>query len=524
MHRPGAEVNIVDTSKRLDNNAFGDVQAGWYWRGAEPPDLAAMQAQHDAYVATLRAEGVEVVFLDEVAPGRMKSCFTRDSLIGVGGGAIVTRLGPAHPPRRGTPVTRTLARLGCPILRTVSGTGVAEGGGFAWLNRRTAVIGVSSRVNEEGATQIGEVLRSQGVELLKVPLTGYRLHIDGLFVMLAPDLALASITLLPFWFLQKLHDLGIHLIEIHHEDDASIVNSLAIAPGRVIMPDGVSDHTREQLRRQRCRSITVAYDKMICRRRRPALLHRAADRATRRDHGEREFQRGPEGRARLARRAARGAVGRPHDDLEFPRAVLARIQIVAVVRGPAASRGFRGRAGHRGHADGVPRALAQRRRADARRLCRIRRGARPVAGAGAVSQAARRRQPHAPPATPTRIRRSGSGRLPVSSAPSTRCRRTASAARLSSLASRRRKCAARKPVHAAHGFYDGLDAAFSFHPHSFPALTNGCFWETSSAPYWSRIYTFVCRHPETWQSTGARRRGRARPRQRARPARSMPCA
>ena len=60
-----------------------------------------------------------------------------------------------------------------------------------------------------------------------------------------------------------------------------------------------------------------------------------------------------------------------------------------------------------------------------------------------------------------------------------------------------------KPVHAAHGYYDGLDAAFSFHPHSFPALTNGCFWDTTSAPYWSRIYTFECEHPETWQSEAA---------------------
>jgi hypothetical protein len=33
MHRPGDEVNVVDTSKRLDNRAFGDMQAGWYWRG-----------------------------------------------------------------------------------------------------------------------------------------------------------------------------------------------------------------------------------------------------------------------------------------------------------------------------------------------------------------------------------------------------------------------------------------------------------------------------------------------------------
>lgn len=60
-----------------------------------------------------------------------------------------------------------------------------------------------------------------------------------------------------------------------------------------------------------------------------------------------------------------------------------------------------------------------------------------------------------------------------------------------------------KPVHAAHGFYDGLDAAISFHPHSFPALTNGCFWDTTSAPYWSRIYTFECENPETWQNEGA---------------------
>jgi N-dimethylarginine dimethylaminohydrolase len=190
----------------------------------------------------------------------MKSCYTRDSCMAVGGGAIVTRLGPRI--RRGEEraVTRTLARLGCPILRTVSGSGVAEGGSFAWLNSKTAVIGLSSRVNEEGARQVEEVLRSQGVELLKVTLTGYRLHIDGLFVMLAPDLALANITLL---FLERLDALGIKRIEIHHEDDSSIINSLAIAPGRVIMPEGVSEHTQDQLRLAGVQVITVPYDKMI---------------------------------------------------------------------------------------------------------------------------------------------------------------------------------------------------------------------------------------------------------------------
>ncbi|MBU3261913.1 amidohydrolase [Roseovarius sp. PS-C2] len=60
-----------------------------------------------------------------------------------------------------------------------------------------------------------------------------------------------------------------------------------------------------------------------------------------------------------------------------------------------------------------------------------------------------------------------------------------------------------KPVHAAKGYYDDMDAAISFHPHSFPALTNGCFWDTHSAPYWSRIYTFECDTPETWQQSKA---------------------
>ena len=60
-----------------------------------------------------------------------------------------------------------------------------------------------------------------------------------------------------------------------------------------------------------------------------------------------------------------------------------------------------------------------------------------------------------------------------------------------------------KPVHAAKGYYDDLDAAISFHPHSFPRLANSCFWDTHSAPYWSRIYTFECASPETWQNSGA---------------------
>ncbi|MCC5973201.1 MAG: hypothetical protein JJT81_04030 [Rubellimicrobium sp.] len=262
MHRPGPEIEVVDTSKRLEMGAFGDVQEGWYWRGAEGPDLAGMQSQHDAYAAALEAEGVEIVRLDHVGKDRMKSCYTRDAVIGVGGGVIVTRLGPRI--RRGeeAQVSRTLGRLGCPILRTLSGTAVAEGGSFAWLDDRTAVFALSSRGNEEGARQIEEVLRSQGVELIRINLTGYRLHIDGVFLMLAPDLALVNPAQLPHSFLERLKALGIETIEVHHEDNPWIINGLAVAPRRVIITEGASSYTLDRLTARGVEVIPIRYDLM----------------------------------------------------------------------------------------------------------------------------------------------------------------------------------------------------------------------------------------------------------------------
>jgi aminobenzoyl-glutamate utilization protein B len=61
-----------------------------------------------------------------------------------------------------------------------------------------------------------------------------------------------------------------------------------------------------------------------------------------------------------------------------------------------------------------------------------------------------------------------------------------------------------KPVHAAKGYYDDLDAAISFHPTSLPALANTCLWDTHCGCYWSVVYTFECLEPETWMGAMAR--------------------
>lgn len=260
MHRPGPEMAVVDPAKRLPEiGSYGDPAVGWYFQSDTPPDLPLMQAQHDGYVAALRAEGVNVHFMQGEAGNRLKQVYTRDPLIMVKGGAIVCRMGARI--RRGEElaVTRTLAALGIPILRTINGTGIMEGGSFAWLNETTCAIGAGVRVNREGAVQVGEVLARQGVELLIVELTGYDIHLDVSFLMIDGDLALLNPMGLPYSFLEELGRRGIRYIETDPADDPWIVNSIALAPAKLLMPEGATNRTLDRLAAAGVSWVTVPY-------------------------------------------------------------------------------------------------------------------------------------------------------------------------------------------------------------------------------------------------------------------------
>ena len=263
MHRPGEEFKVIDRTKRIEEiGSFGDLEAGWYWQSEEIPDLAELQAQHDALAEALRAEGTEVIYLEGVDGGRFKSVYTRDSSITVKGGSVVTRLAPRMRHGEERSVTETLGKLGMPILRTIHGTGMLEGGSFAWLNSKTAVVGRGIRINDEGIRQLAEVLKVQGVELIVVDLSGYDIHIDGHFLMVDVDLALLWPRGLPFSFLERLKELGIRTIEMTPEDNSWIVNGLAVRPGRVIMPRGLSGQTREALMGHGVEIVEIDYDRV----------------------------------------------------------------------------------------------------------------------------------------------------------------------------------------------------------------------------------------------------------------------
>jgi N-dimethylarginine dimethylaminohydrolase len=266
VHRPGAAL-LQWTPEKYEPQleAFIDRPAQRYWRGDKPPDLVKMQAEHDAMTDALRHEGVEVVYVDG-HPGDTDAMFTRDTAVAVPGGAIIGRMGMVGADRgqgrRGEEayVTRAVAALGMPILRTIHGTGLFEGGSFAFLNERTAAIGLSFRQNVEAARQIREVLAVLGIGLLEVALTGHSLHLDGGFAMVAPDLALVNSTRLPYWFLQVLEEQGVRAIEVHHADNPRVINCLAVRPGRVLLAVNNGDGTAERLRAAGVDVVPIDYE------------------------------------------------------------------------------------------------------------------------------------------------------------------------------------------------------------------------------------------------------------------------
>ncbi|MBW2153758.1 MAG: amidinotransferase [Deltaproteobacteria bacterium] len=265
VHRPGDEIKIM-TKDKYDPSIEALIDRGeqWYVRNQNPPDLEKMQAEHDDMVKAMEKDGVEVVHVDG-SPRDPKAMYTRDNGIAVPGGIIIARMGPVgiHPGtgRRGEEayVTRKVVELGAPILRTIHGTGLFEGGSFAFLDEQTAVIGMSYRQNEEAARQIEEVLAPMGIKLVRIPLTGHSLHIDGALVMVDEKLALINITKLPYWILDLLKERGIKIVETHWADNPRVTNVLAIRPGKVLLAINNGDGTAERLTKAGVEVVPIDY-------------------------------------------------------------------------------------------------------------------------------------------------------------------------------------------------------------------------------------------------------------------------
>lgn len=265
LHRPGDEIKVMTEDKYdPEIEALIDDEEQWYFRSDKAPDLKKMQQEHDRLVEILRDNDIEVVYM-EGNPRDPNAMFVRDNGMVVKGGIIIARMGTVGKfpgtGRRGEEfyISQAVSKLGMPILRTIAGDGLMEGGSFCLLDEKHAAIGLSFRGNVSGADQVEDVLKYMGIELIRVPLPGFAMHIDGAIVMVDHDKAIANIERLPYWFIDRCKELGIELIYADFRDVAYAVNVLTVKPGVIIM-DERAKWTREILEGRGVKCVTLSWE------------------------------------------------------------------------------------------------------------------------------------------------------------------------------------------------------------------------------------------------------------------------
>jgi N-dimethylarginine dimethylaminohydrolase len=258
---PGAELERIDASAYDPAaDALVDPAGRWYWLGATPPDVALAHAQHAALVAALEAEGVRIDRLEPLGEPFAKAMYVRDPLVVLPEGVLVGRMGVRM--RRGeeAAVTAEVAALGAPVLATVTGDGVLEGGTVLRPAPDLWAAGTGVRCNPRGFARLRDVLAWSGVELLPVPLPGWSIHLDMHMAVIDAGRVLARSHELPYDTLAVLRERGIEVLDAPPEEPSG-VNLLCLRPGRVLMAAG-NPRTAELLGRAGVEVVTVGYDEL----------------------------------------------------------------------------------------------------------------------------------------------------------------------------------------------------------------------------------------------------------------------
>ncbi len=188
-------------------------------------DQALAERQHSAYVAALRACGLEVQSLSP-DPGRFDSVFIEDTAVVWGDRALLTRMTPAREGEQGA-VAEAL-RDTHEIVRLPEGA-LLEGGDVLHAEDITFV-GLSSRTNEAGADAVAALVGRDGRRVVRVPVARC-LHLKTGATRLGDRTVLAAPSLIDTGAFR-----GFEILEVH-ENERGAANAIRLEGG-VLMAAG----------------------------------------------------------------------------------------------------------------------------------------------------------------------------------------------------------------------------------------------------------------------------------------------
>ena len=219
------------------------------WR--TEPDPTHADHEHAAFRAELERAGATVEIGSARAPDDPDAIYAYDPVLLTDAGAILLR--PGKEGRRAEPdvVAADLTAAGIAIAGRMEAPATAEGGDLFWLDRSTLLAGRGYRTNDDGITQLREMLGG-AVDVVAFDLPHFRgpekcLHLMSFISPLDVDLVVAYLPMIPVRLLEILRARDIRVIQVPDEEFASMgPNVLALGP-RIALALAGSLETRRRM-------------------------------------------------------------------------------------------------------------------------------------------------------------------------------------------------------------------------------------------------------------------------------------
>jgi len=211
-------------------------------------DPQAATDQHARLRDLLTANGVAVDMLAPV-PGLPDLCFTRDVGVCTPWGPVALNPALGH---RAPEVAQfrawAEARTGSRMEQINGGT--IEGGDICIARPGLLIVGVSGRrTDEAGAEAFAAKFRASGWDVVLYHFDEHFLHLDTIFAMLRPDLALACTEVLDDGFIEDLTRRGIALLPVTYKEARQLGCNVVSIDGRRIIAGATTPRVSEMMRR-----------------------------------------------------------------------------------------------------------------------------------------------------------------------------------------------------------------------------------------------------------------------------------
>jgi len=242
--------------------ADADAWEAYAWRAR--PDVAAAQAEHEAFCLLLEEAGAAVV-VSEHDEGNPDAIYTYDPTLVGRDGAVLLQPGKEGRRREPEATAGPLEAAGVPIAARVDLPATVEGGDTLWLDEQTLLVGIGYRTNAVSPLALHDALPGVDLVLFDLPHwngAGEVMHLMSFISPLDDDLALVYPRIAPTRLMWLLAERGIDVVEVPDEEfDTMGANVLALGPRRALALEG-NDETRRRMERAGVDVVTYRGDEI----------------------------------------------------------------------------------------------------------------------------------------------------------------------------------------------------------------------------------------------------------------------